>query len=222
LLKYFSLDVIRHLADGRLPVSEEVIRSQVSRINEPGVVLKELHCRPDGLFSVVEVKKLGATLEAHIRLQLRRLLLTETTQTLVLHVTEEKSPVGKNLLGKVAGCIGTAFLGSLTNFALKNSDLGEYTDYDDRQKLITVSLGKISDVQPLLEPIHPSWENSVPLRWLGIEDATHMEGGVDLQLFVSQAAKDAYQDLISMIDGPAKVLNDSFDDVKKKVTSWFS
>ena len=190
LLKDFSLDVIRHLGDGRLPVTEDVVRSQVACINEPGVTLKELRCRPDGVFSVVEVKKLGANLEAHMCLQLRRLALTESTQTLVLHVTDEKSPVGKNLLGKMAASIGTAFLGSLTNFALKNSDLGPYTSYDDSQKLITVSLGKIPDLQPLLNPINPSWENSVPVRWVGIEGATHIEGGVALHLFVSQAAKD--------------------------------
>jgi hypothetical protein len=222
LLKYFNLDVIKHLADGRLLVSEDVIRSQMQILEEPGVVLKELQCRPDDFLLVLQVTKHGAALEVQMRLQIRKLVLTEAIQTLVLHITEEKSPVGKNFFGKVAGRIGNALVGSLTNYALKSTDLGEHTHYDEGQKLITVNLGKLPDLRPLLEPIDPSREDSVPLRWLGIENATHVAGGVELHLFVSQAAKDSYQDLVGMIDDPKKALDESLDDVKKKLTSLFS
>lgn len=141
LMKYFNIDVIKHLADGRLIVSEDVIRSRMQILEEPGVVLKELQCRLDDFLLVLQAKKLGAALEVQMRLQIRKLVLTEAIQTLVVHITEEKTPVGKNFVGKVAGLIGNALVGSLTNYALKSTDFGEHIHYDDDQKLITVNLG---------------------------------------------------------------------------------
>jgi hypothetical protein len=187
LRDYFNAEAVKHLSDRRLLISEDVIRSEVMRIEETANLLKELHCRDDGIVIELQGKHRGAAVEAQILLYIRKLVLTESTQTLKVHVTEEKRPVGKNFLGKIVCCIGTAVIGNFTGYALKNCDLGEYTSYDDQEKLVTVRLNELPNVQRLLEPQIASWKDSVPLRLVGVEEAVHVEKGVEMHLSVSPA-----------------------------------
>lgn len=148
-------------------------------------MLKELHCSAQGIVIGLEGEKRGVKLEAQVRLQIKELSLTESTQILLIQVIDEKRPTGRNLLGKIVCGVGATLVGDLTNFALKNCDLGDYIHYDDKQKLITVSLGAIPDVQRLLQPVHPSWKESAPLRFLDIKEGIHVSGGVELRLAVA-------------------------------------
>jgi hypothetical protein len=182
---YFNAEAIKHISHGRLLVSEDVIRSEVSRIEGVSGKLKELRCTPHGIAITFEGEHRGAKLEAQLRLQIKQLILTESAQTVVIRITEEKRPTGKNLLGKIVCCVGTTLIGDSIGFILKNCDLGDYTHYDDAQKLIAINLGEVPEVQRLLQPVKQSWKESFPLRFLGIEEGIHVAGGVELRIAVA-------------------------------------
>ncbi len=189
LTEYLSGDALKHLSEGRLFIPEDAIRREVMRIEEIASTLKTLHCDPESVLVELAGKSHGIAYEGQIRLRIRELTLTEARQTLVVHVDEESRPVGANMLGKIASLIGKVIINNLTGFALKNCDLGPYTSYDDRSKLITVRLNEIPNVKQLLEPRIASWNESVPLRLVGIEKAAHVPKGMELRLIVSPTLK---------------------------------
>ena len=208
LLKdYFNAEAIRSVSDGRLLISEDVIRSELMHVEEMAAVMKELHCGQDGILILLEGKHHGLEIEAQIRLQILRLILTESTQTLVLHVTEAKRPLGKNLLGKIVCGVGNALIGNLTRYALKNCDLGEYTTYDEQKRLIEVRLDELPNVQRLLQPQVGSWKDSVPLRLLGVQEAIHVAEGVEMRLVVSPALRLAGERLSTVAEAAQGVLS---------------
>jgi len=186
LLKdYFNTETVNHLSDRKLMISEDLIRNEVMHFEKAADVVKGLRCDPDGIIVELHGEKKGVAVEAQIRLNIRKLILTESTQMLVVHVAEEKRPVGANFLGKMVCWVGTAIVGNFTRYALQNCDLGEYTSYNDEEALVTVRLGELPNVRRLLEPQVRAWKDSVPLRLVGIEDAVHVNQGVELCLGVS-------------------------------------
>lgn len=189
LRDYFNKDILKSLSDSRLFVSEDIIRNEVMRIEKASDLVEELHCDPDGIVVKVHGKSYGAAVEAQVRLRIRRLILSESTQILVIEVTEQSSPAGKNFIGKIVCSVGTALIGNLTSYALKNGNLGEHACYDDREKAVTVRLNELPAMQRLLEPQVPSWKDSVPLRLVGVEDAVHVSKGVEMCLMVSPYLK---------------------------------
>jgi hypothetical protein len=206
LKEYFNKEAIQAVSSGRLRVSEDVIRSELMHIDKVKAVIKEFHCDPDGMLIRVQPQRLGVKIDAQVRLRILELKVTESTQTLVLQVTEAAHPIGQNLLGKIVCGIGRALVGNLSTYALKNCDLGDYLSYSDHDKLITVRLDKIPNVRTLLTPRLPTWEDSVPLRLIGVENATHVDKAIEMSIVVSPALKLAGKTLAPVLDaGKRKV-----------------
>lgn len=67
-------------------------------------------------------------------------------------------------------------------YAMERSELAKYADYDEASRRMRVRLGELEIVLQMLKPALPSWQDSVPLLLIGVENREHANGEIYLHL----------------------------------------
>jgi hypothetical protein len=177
----FSKDALAHIRERRLLVSEDAIRMEVERIEGARPWLKSIRCEPDGVLLELEGLRFGGTISVRLHVRVEKLVLTVEEQSLVLRVVEE-TVLGRDLLGKILCGFGSVMLRSFTGYAIEQSQLRRYAEFDEPKHQMTIRLGELEIVRQMLEPRIPDWPASVPLGFLGIDGCDHVSAGVLLRL----------------------------------------
>jgi hypothetical protein len=185
LLGDINPEALKHLSEGKFLISEDLLRNEVMGLEKASEAVKSLDCRPEGVIVLAQGNFRGVALETQVCLNIRELILTESTQRLVVRVTLDKSD-GNTFLRDL---LVKALIRILIPRALKDCHLENLTDYDAAKKLVTVRLNELPEVESLLKPKILGLPQSVPLRWLGIKKAVHVDKGIEVHLEVSPALK---------------------------------
>ena len=199
LLKdHFSSQTISGIREGKIVISEDVIFKELKKYEEIDQWLKSVHCYDDGIVMDFEGKKFSATLSAQIHLYIQKLILSDNEQVIEMKVIREALE-SKDVLGKVICCMTKVLLGSFTKYAIDQSELSKYVVFDDKSEIFSLELGELEVVRKLLKPVLYNVNESIPLNLIGVESATHINGGIELKLSVPPLVK-------SYLDGTKKTL----------------
>ncbi len=206
LASNFSAATLAHLSDRQLLLPESAIWREIQALPEARGVVDSIRCHANGIDLAMHTVKVGATLDATVRLRLRELQIGEARQELVAEIADE-SVQGRNWWGKIVVGIGHLFIDSFVRQAVEKSAMVDRVDFVD-ERTIRVSLADLPAIHKLREKQIPGWEDSIPLRLVSVSGAAHVDQGVMLQLEVASAVDTLKAGLADLVRAGGRKLKD--------------
>lgn len=138
-----------------LIIPKDLIENELRAVidDKGSVKVKSISCKEDQIIIELSVKKSGAEIDINLPVSIVDGVLSKEKQTISLSISDKKSLVGTNIIGKIAAVLVKIFVNDIVKSGISYAGLEEVSNYDPEKKIIEFNLKDLEYIKKFSQPV---------------------------------------------------------------------